>query len=122
MIPVEWLHSTVQGVHHAIDDGQLDGLWGTRCEELVSTEPFQVQLGPVWPCVTTVTIAVYPEGGMAEPNGRVRMAMEKVPGIAQREKGAGFRTHASLTYAMPRESHQVRSRWSLTGKLSTPLA
>ncbi|MBL1099493.1 2'-5' RNA ligase family protein [Streptomyces coffeae] len=99
VIPEEWLHSTVQGIHHAIDDGQLDKLRDALRVELAGMEPFRVQLGPVWPGVTAVTVAVYPEDVMAELNGRVRTAMEKVPGISLRAKEARFWAHASLTYA-----------------------
>ncbi|MFI1312400.1 2'-5' RNA ligase family protein [Streptomyces albidoflavus] len=99
VIPEQWLHSTVQGIHHSIDGGQLDKLRSTLRDELAGMKPFRVQLGPVWPGVTAVTVAVYPEDGMAELNGRVRTAMEKVPGVSLREKEARFWAHASLTYA-----------------------
>ncbi|MFJ9034054.1 2'-5' RNA ligase family protein [Streptomyces sp. NPDC102274] len=99
VIPEEWLHSTVQGIHHALDDGQTDKLRGTLRDQLAGMQPFQIQLGPVWPGITAVTVAVYPEDGMAALNGRVRAAMEKVPGIELRAKEARFWAHASLSYA-----------------------
>lgn len=99
VIPEEWLHSTVQGIHHAVDDGQMDKLRGTLHEELAGMEPFRVQLGPVWPGVTAISVAVYPEDGMAELNGRARAAMEKVPGITLRPPELRFWAHASLAYA-----------------------
>ncbi|MGX1760466.1 2'-5' RNA ligase family protein [Streptomyces lydicus] len=99
VIPGEWLHATVQGIHHAIDDGQLDKLRGTLRDEVAGIDPFHVQLGPVWPGVTAVTVAVYPEDGMAELNGRVRTAMEKVPGITLRDPELRFWAHSSLAYA-----------------------
>ncbi|MFC9585386.1 2'-5' RNA ligase family protein [Streptomyces yangpuensis] len=99
VIPEEWLHSTVQGIHHALDAEQLAQLRGTLRDELAGMQPFQVQLGPVWPGITAVTVAVYPEVGMAALNDRVRTAAEKVLGITLRGKEARFWAHASLAYA-----------------------
>lgn len=99
VIPEQWLHSTVQGIHHPLDTEQVDQLRGTLRDELTGMQPFRVQLGPVWPGVTAVTVAVYPEDGVAALNGRTRTAMEKVPGISLREREARFWAHASLAYA-----------------------
>ncbi|WP_282695233.1 hypothetical protein [Streptomyces sp. CC208A] len=99
IIPEDWLHATVQGIHHPLGTGQVDQLRGTLRGELAGMDPFRVQLGPVWPGVTAVTVAVYPEDGMAELNGRVRTAMEKVPGVSLRPPELRFWAHASLTYA-----------------------
>lgn len=99
VIPEEWLHSTVQGIHHDLDDAQLAQLRGTLRDQLAGIQPFQVQLGPVWPGITAVTVAVYPEDGMAALNGRVRTAMEKVSGITLRSPELRFWAHASLSYA-----------------------
>ncbi|MFH9351271.1 2'-5' RNA ligase family protein [Kitasatospora sp. NPDC017646] len=99
VIPEEWLHSTVQGIHHALDAEQLAQFRGTLRDELAGIQPFRVQLGPVWPGITAVTVAVYPEDGMAALNDRVRTAAEKVPGVSLREKEARFWAHASLAYA-----------------------
>ncbi|PNE38165.1 hypothetical protein [Streptomyces noursei] len=79
MIPEEWLHSTVQGIHHSVDDDQMDQLLNALRAEVAGVEPFEVQLGPVWPGVTAVTVAVYPEDGMAQLNEGVRTAAGKVP-------------------------------------------
>lgn len=99
VIPEEWLHSTVQGIHHSLDGDQLTQLRSTLRDELAGMQPFQVQFGPVWPGITAVTVAVYPEDGMAALNDRVRTAAEKVPGISLRGKEARFWAHASLAYA-----------------------
>lgn len=99
VIPGQWLHSTVQGIHHPLATEQVDQLRGTLRGELTGMRPFQVQLGPVWPGVTAVTVAVYPEDGMAALNGRVRTAMEKVPGVSLRAPELRFWAHTSLAYA-----------------------
>jgi hypothetical protein len=118
VIPEEWLHATVQGIHHAIDAGQLDKLRDTLREEVTGLEPFQVQLGPVWPGITAVTVAVYSEGGMAELNGRVRTAMEKVPGITLRAPAREERRRLRRRReARPRAAELGRSRGGLTSKV-----
>ncbi|WP_374777077.1 2'-5' RNA ligase family protein [Streptomyces sp. NBC_01310] len=98
VIPEQWLHSTVQGIHHALDDDQVAQLRGTLRAELAGAKPFRVQLGPVWPGLTAVTVAVYPEDGMAALNDRVRAAAGQVPGIALRAREQRFWAHASLGY------------------------
>ncbi|MFC8708912.1 2'-5' RNA ligase family protein [Streptomyces sp. NPDC057197] len=99
VIPEEWLHSTVQGIHHAVDEKQLAQLRSSVRDELAGVQPFRVQLGPVWPGVTAVTVAVYPEDGMAALNERARTAAERVPGLSLREKEVRFWAHATLAYA-----------------------
>lgn len=99
VIPEPWLHSTVQGIHHPLESGQMDQLRGTLRDELAGMQPFRVQLGPVWPGITAVTVAVYPEDGMTELNDRVRAAAEKVPGITLRDRELRFWAHSSLAYA-----------------------
>ncbi|MGP3992058.1 2'-5' RNA ligase family protein [Streptomyces sp. 3N207] len=98
VVPEEWLHSTVQGIHHTVDEDQMDQLREALRAEMSAVQPFKVQLGPVWPGVTAVTVAVYPEDGMAHLNERVRAAAEKVPGVSLRKKEARFWAHASLAY------------------------
>ncbi|MFI1060448.1 2'-5' RNA ligase family protein [Streptomyces spororaveus] len=99
VIPEDWLHSTVQGIHHPVDTDQMHQLRGTLRDELAGMPPFQVQLGPVWQGITAVTVAVYPEDGMAALNARVRTAAEKVPGISLRPPERRFWAHASIAYA-----------------------
>lgn len=99
VIPEEWLHSTVQGVHHAVDADRMNQLRGNLGDELAGMRPFRVQLGPVWPGITAVTVAVYPEDGMATLNSRARAAAEKVQGISLRPPERRFWAHASLAYA-----------------------
>ncbi|MGW3228718.1 2'-5' RNA ligase family protein [Kitasatospora sp. NPDC001095] len=99
VIPEEWLHSTVQGIHHPVDGEQMAALRSRLGEELAGMQPFRVQLGPTWPGVTAITVAVYPEDGMAALNERVRAAAERVPGIELRPRERRFWAHASIGYA-----------------------
>ncbi|MEU6996650.1 2'-5' RNA ligase family protein [Streptomyces sp. NPDC046465] len=99
VVPEQWLHSTVQGIHHTIDTDQTTQLREALRAELTGMKPFQVQLGPVWPGVTAVTVAVYPEHGMAQLNDRARTAAGKVPGVSLRAREERFWAHASLAYA-----------------------
>ncbi|MBM7174004.1 hypothetical protein JQK87_37745, partial [Streptomyces sp. G44] len=55
-------------------------------------------MGPTWPGVTAVTVAMYPETGMAELNRRVRAAAEAVPGIELRPAATKFWAHSTLAY------------------------
>ncbi|MER6500185.1 hypothetical protein ABT218_12525 [Streptomyces sp. NPDC001455] len=65
--------------------------------EIAGLRPFTVQMGPTWPGVTAVTVAMYPETGVAGLNKRVRAAAEAVPGIELRP-AAKFWAHSTLAY------------------------
>ncbi|MGW0538099.1 2'-5' RNA ligase family protein [Streptomyces sp. NPDC003032] len=99
VVPEEWLHATVQGIHHPVTDTQLKQLRAAAAARLETMRPFTVQLGPVWPGVTAVTVAVYPEEGMTDLNDRVRAACETVPGIGLRPRESRFWPHTTLAYA-----------------------
>ncbi|MEY9842183.1 TetR-like C-terminal domain-containing protein [Streptacidiphilus sp. EB103A] len=60
--------------------------------------PFTVQWGPTWPGITAVTVAAYPETGMAELNRRARAATSSVPGLAMRPAESRFWAHSTLCY------------------------
>lgn len=96
VIPKGWLHATIQGIFHPLDTGRMNQLRGTLPDELAGMQPFQVQLGPVWLGVTAVTVAVYPEDGMAEFNGHVRTAMENRARISLPAREARFWAHTSV--------------------------
>jgi 2'-5' RNA ligase len=98
-VPERWLHATVQGIHHSVPDGQLGRLADAARAELGQMEPFQVQIGPTWPGITAITVAIYPESGMADLNTRVRKAAQSVPGISLRPAESRFWAHGSLAYA-----------------------
>lgn len=99
-IPEQWLHATIQGIHHRVDREQLPLLGEALCDELARVQPFRVQLGPVWPGVTAVTVAVYPEDEMTLLNDRVRAAVGRLPGITLRPREPRFWAHATLAYAV----------------------
>ncbi|MER5549619.1 hypothetical protein ABT072_46305, partial [Streptomyces sp. NPDC002589] len=67
--------------------------------ELSMVPPCEVQLGPVWPGVTAITAAVYPEDGLAALNAGARAAAESVPGITLRPPQP-FWGHSTLAYAL----------------------
>lgn len=98
VVPEEWLHCTVQGIYTPPPAEQTEQLIKATRREIAGMRPFTVQMGPVWPGVTAVTVAMYPETGMAELNRRVRAAAEAVPGIELRPGAAKFWAHSTLAY------------------------
>ncbi|MFJ1757255.1 2'-5' RNA ligase family protein [Kitasatospora sp. NPDC088134] len=98
-VPPRWLHSTVQGIHHPVDEGRMDLLREAARAQFRGVGPFTVQLGPTWPGITAVTVAMYPEAGMAELNRRARAAAESVPGIVLRPAESRFWAHSTIAYA-----------------------
>jgi hypothetical protein len=99
VVPAQWLHGTILGIHHRVSPAQLELLRCAARTELSTVAPYEVQLGPVWPGVTAITAAVYPEDGLAALNARVRAAAESVPGITLRPPGP-FWGHSTLAYAL----------------------
>ncbi|MFF2506352.1 2'-5' RNA ligase family protein [Streptomyces sp. NPDC058067] len=98
VVPEEWLHCTVQGMYIPTSDEQTEQLIKATRREIAGMRPFTVQMGPTWPGVTGVTVAMYPETGLAELNKRVRAAAEAVPGIELRPEEAKFWAHSTLAY------------------------
>ncbi|MGV9884471.1 2'-5' RNA ligase family protein [Streptomyces sp. NPDC003006] len=98
VVPEEWLHCTVQGLYHPTTAEQSEQLINATRRELVGMRAFTVQMGPTWPGVTAVTVAMYPEAGVAELNRRVRAAAESVPGIELRPAPAKMWAHSTLAY------------------------
>ncbi|WP_129293548.1 2'-5' RNA ligase family protein [Streptomyces lydicus] len=98
VVPEEWLHCTVQGIYTPTSAEQTEQLIETTRREVARMRPFTVQMGPTWPGVTGVTVAMYPETGVADLNERVRAAVEAVPGIALRPGAAKFWAHSTLAY------------------------
>lgn len=99
IVPKQWLHCTIQGIHHTVTPGQREQLRAAAREALQGMRPITVQLGPTWPGVHGITTAFYPEAGMAELHRRVRSAVLSVPGITTRPPLPRFWPHSSLAYA-----------------------
>ncbi|MFD7737744.1 2'-5' RNA ligase family protein [Streptomyces sp. MJM8645] len=105
-VPAQWLHITVQRVHHPAGAQQLEQLAAEARTELADVVPFEVQLGPTWPGVTAITVAPYPEEPMAVLNRKVRAAAGRVEGIELRAEEKRFWPHTSLAYANPRQRQE----------------
>ncbi|MFI9176165.1 hypothetical protein [Streptomyces lincolnensis] len=99
VVPAQWLHGTILGLHHRITPDQLESLRRAARTQLTAAAPCEVQLGPVWPGVTAITAALYPEDGLAALDARARAAAESVPGITLRPPEP-FWGHSTLAYAL----------------------
>ncbi|WP_217211909.1 hypothetical protein [Streptomyces sp. AC550_RSS872] len=100
VVPAQWLHSTILGIHQRVSPDQMELLRCAARTELSAVAPCEVQLGPVWPGVTAITAAMYPEDGLAVLNARARAAAESVPGITLRPPEPRFWGHSTLAYAL----------------------
>ncbi|WP_367132833.1 MULTISPECIES: 2'-5' RNA ligase family protein [Streptomyces] len=99
VVPAEWLHSTVQGIHHTLTRDQVEqAVEAVRAELAWNAAPMTLQMGPVWPGPSAVTVAMYPEKQLARLNASVRTALSKVDGIRLREPGARFWPHSTAAY------------------------
>lgn len=97
IVPLEWLHSTVQGFHQPATQAQVEELAAAAREVLADAVPFTVQLGPSYVGRSAVHVSMYPEDGMADLNRRIRAAGDKA-GIPMRPAGSRFWPHAILAY------------------------
>ncbi|AQU70263.1 hypothetical protein BBN63_32860 [Streptomyces niveus] len=98
IVPAPWLHWTAQGVHHRLDDGQVETAVQAVREAARHAAPATVTMGPVWPGPSAVTVAMYPEEPLAAINTLVRAAMSAVPGVQLRESATRFWPHSTLAY------------------------
>ncbi|MFF4408466.1 2'-5' RNA ligase family protein [Streptomyces sp. NPDC001407] len=107
-VPAEWLHSTVQGIHHTLTREQAEqAVEAVRYELEQNAAPMTFQMGPVWPGPSAVTVAMYPEEQLARLNTRVRTALSKVDGIRLREPDASFWPHSTAAYYRSPEVHDA---------------
>ncbi|WP_116211639.1 2'-5' RNA ligase family protein [Streptomyces olivoreticuli] len=107
-VPAEWLHSTVQGIHHTLTREQAEqAVEAVRYELAENAGPMTFQMGPVWPGPGAVTVAMYPEEQLARLNAVVRTALSKVDGIRLRESTTSFWPHSTAAYYKSPEVHDA---------------
>lgn len=97
-VPAQWLHWTAQGIHHRLDEDQVEHAVRAVTEAAQHAAPATVTMGPVWPGPSAVTVAMYPEEPLAAINALVRSAVSAVPGVQLREAGSRYWPHSTLTY------------------------
>ncbi|KAB7835753.1 2'-5' RNA ligase family protein [Streptomyces mobaraensis] len=108
-VPPQWLHSTVQGVHHPLSREQVEqAVEAVRHTLAWDVGPMSVQLGPVWPGPSAVTVAMYPEQQLAHLNAKVRETLSKVDGIRLREADERFWPHSTAAYYRSPDVHDAK--------------
>lgn len=98
VVPAPWLHWTVLGVHHQLDEAQVERAVRAARKAAQQAAPATVTMGPVWPGPSAVTVAMYPEEPLAAINALVRDAVSAVSGVQLREAGNGYWPHSTLAY------------------------
>ncbi|MEU2870556.1 2'-5' RNA ligase family protein [Streptomyces olivoreticuli] len=78
-----------------------------RAELAENAAPMTLQMGPVWPGPSAVTVAMYPEKQLARLNTSVRNALSKVDGIRLRERGGRFWPHSTAAYYRSADVHDA---------------
>ncbi|MET8561223.1 2'-5' RNA ligase family protein [Streptomyces flaveolus] len=105
IVPAPWLHWTAQGVHHQLDEVQVERAVQAAREAAQHAAPATVTMGPVWPGPSAVTVAMYPEEPLAAINALVRNAVSTVPGVQLREAGDRYWPHSTLAYFRAPDVH-----------------
>lgn len=108
VVPNQWQHSTVQGVHHRLTRDQVERAVEAVRKELAwnAWQP-TVQMGPVWPGPSAVTVAMYPEDGLANLNALVRKALSTVEGLQMRPAGDRMWPHTTAAYYRSDDVHDA---------------
>lgn len=107
-VPAEWVHWTVQGVHHDLTQDQVERAVRAASDAAQHATPATVTMGPVWPGPSAVTVAMYPEEPLAAINSLVREAVSAVPGVQLREAGGRYWPHSTLAYFRTPDVHDAR--------------
>ncbi len=102
VIPVRWLHLTMQGVGFAdeVSTADADAIVHAARRRLADVEPFEVVVSPGVVVPEAVGTTVEPAGSVARVRSAIRAAIADVWG-ADRVPGteAGFVPHVSLAYS-----------------------
>ncbi|MCZ1012159.1 2'-5' RNA ligase family protein [Streptomyces lydicus] len=106
-VPAQWLHWTVQGVHHRLGEDQVERAVQAVREAAQRSAPVTVTMGPVWPGASAVTVAMHPEKPLASINTLVRNAVSTEPGIRLRSAEDRFWPHSTLTYFRAPDVHDT---------------
>ncbi|MFG3043154.1 hypothetical protein ACGFYZ_40280 [Streptomyces sp. NPDC048330] len=107
-VPPQWLHWTVQGVHHGLTRDQVERAVEAVRKDLAWNGPSTtVQMGPVWPGPSGVTAAMYPEGQLAAITARVRKALSAVEGVSLRPAGERAWPHSTVAYFRSGDVHDA---------------
>ncbi|MET9664889.1 hypothetical protein ABZY19_05900 [Streptomyces sp. NPDC006475] len=97
--PAEWLHWTVLGIHHGLTRDQVERVVErVRYKLATDSTRVDVQMGPVWPGPSAVTVAMYPEAALARVSNQVREAVSSVEGISLRPAPDRPWPHSTLAY------------------------
>ncbi|MFF4520497.1 hypothetical protein [Streptomyces bluensis] len=108
IVPAQWLHWTVQGIHHHLTRDQVErAVEAVRKELAWNASQMTVQMGPVWPGPSAVTVAMYPEEQAAAHNTLVRKAVSTVDGIRLRPAGDRYWPHSTAAYYRSGDVHDA---------------
>ncbi|QNE74492.1 hypothetical protein [Streptomyces finlayi] len=107
-VPAEWLHWTVLGIHHSLTRDQVErAVERVRYKLAMDSTRADVQMGPVWPGPSAVTVAMYPETALARVSNQVREAVCSVDGITLRPAMDRPWPHSTLSYFRTGDVHDA---------------
>jgi 2'-5' RNA ligase len=102
LVPVEWLHLTVQGIGFAdeVDAGELEQIVAAVRRRCAALAPVRLTLGPAELQQEGVWLRVAPSVAVRRVRAAVRAGIAEVWGASRvPESAGGFVPHASLAYS-----------------------
>jgi len=102
LVPVPWLHLTMQGVGfaHEVNPADVQAIVSAAQDRCTVLQTFTVAIGPPRVDVETVHMPVHPAEPLAEVRAAIRAAIGDVWGQDQvPEVAEGWRPHVSLAYS-----------------------